>query len=92
MTLACIDTFEQRFTRGIIKCVNNRIVGRCASSRTLFEDGLGGRLEDLMFFEPVEPVERETDEEDLTSFYDAPDEPKEPKLGSPRHSVLSFIL
>ena len=84
MTLACTDMFEQRFTRGIIKCVNNCIVGRCASSRTLFEDGLGGRLEHLMIFEPVELVERETDEEDLTSFSDAPDEREEPELGSPR--------
>ena len=84
--------FEQRFTRGIIKCVNNCIIGRCASSRTLFEDGLGGRLEDLMFLEPVEPVEPvelDTDEEDLTPFYDAPDEPEEPELGSPRQPLES---
>jgi hypothetical protein len=81
--------FEQRFTRGIIKCVNNCIVGRCASSRTLFEDGLGGRLEDLLFREPVEPVELDTDEEDLTPFYDGPDEPEEPELGSPRQPLES---
>ena len=52
-----------------------------ASSRTLFEDALGGRLEDIMFMELVEPVEPDTDEEDPVPFYDAqePEEPEEPE-------------
>ena len=57
--------FEQKFTRGTIKCANNCIIGRCASSQTLSEHALGGRLEDLMFLEPVGLVELDTDEEDL---------------------------
>ena len=78
--------FEQRLTSRTIKCVNNCIIGRCASSRTLFEDALGGRLEDLMF---LEPVKLDTDEEDLVPFYDAPDEPEEPGLRTPRQPLES---
>ena len=59
--------FDKEFTRGLIKCVNNCIIGRCALSKTLLEDALRGCLEDLMFAEPEEPAEPEdhTDEEEL---------------------------
>ena len=81
--------FGQHFSLGIIKCVNNCIIGRCASSRILFEDALGGRLEDLMFLESVEPVELDTDEEEpLVPFYDdTPEEPEEPEPEEPEEGT-----
>ena len=75
--------FGHHCSLGIIKCVNNCIIGRCASSRILFEDALGGRLEDLMFLEPLEPVELDIDDEELeplVPFYDdTPEESEEPE-------------